>query len=100
MCSNCKVTYYGKTYCHFFTRAAVHMSISNLTGKYLKSVKQSAVSDHLLECNCSTSFDHFDVLASDGNKFRLLIKESLLIKPDQPQFTCKEFLVFLMMLFW
>ena len=24
MCSNCKVTYYGKTYRHFFTRAAEH----------------------------------------------------------------------------
>ena len=38
---------------HFFTSAAEHMSISNLTGKHLKSVKQSAVSDHQLECNCS-----------------------------------------------
>ena len=46
------------------------MGISNLTGKHQKSVKQSAVSDHLLECNCS--------IASDANKFRLLIK-------DQPQ---------------
>ena len=57
-----------------------HMGISNLTGKRLKSVKQSAESDHLLECNCSTDFDHFAILASDANKFRLLIKESLLIK--------------------
>ena len=31
MCSNCKVAYYGKTYRHFFTRAAEHMGISNLT---------------------------------------------------------------------
>ena len=38
-CSNCKVT--------------EHMGISNLTRKSLKSVKQSEVSDHLLECNCS-----------------------------------------------
>ena len=44
-----------------------------------KCVKQSAVSDHLLECNCSIDFDHFDILASDTNKFRLLIKESLLV---------------------
>ena len=29
MCSNCNVIYYGKTYCHFFTRAAEHI-ISNL----------------------------------------------------------------------
>ena len=82
MCSNCKVTYYGKTYHHFFTRAAEHMGVCNLTGKHLK---QSAVSDHLLECNCSIDFDHFDILASDANRFRLLIKESLLIKHDQPQ---------------
>ena len=93
MCSNCKVTYYGKTYRHFFTRAAEHMGISNLTGKRLKCVKQSAVSDHLLECNCSIDFDDFDILASDANKFRLLIKESLLIKRDQPQLnkTIKSF---------
>ena len=29
--SNCDVTYYGKTYRHFFTRAAEHIGISNLT---------------------------------------------------------------------
>ena len=91
MCSNCKVTYYGKTYRHFFTRAAKHMGISYLTGKCLKSVKQSAVPDHLLECNCSIDFDHFDVLACDANKFRSLIKESLLIKRDQLNKTIKSF---------
>ena len=61
------------------------MGISNLTVKRLKCVKQSAVSDHQLECNCSIDFDHFGILTSDANKFRLLIKESLLIKRDQPQ---------------
>ena len=60
------------------------MGISNLTEKCLKCVKQSVVSDHLLECNCSIDFDHFNILASDTNRFRLLIKESLLIKRDQP----------------
>ena len=39
MCSNCKVTYCGKTYRYFFTRVAEHMGISNLTGKRLKCVK-------------------------------------------------------------
>ena len=93
MCSNCKVTYYGKTYRHFFTRASEHMAISNLTQKSLKCVKQSAAPDHLLECNCSIDFDHFDILGSDANRFRLLIKESLLIKRDQPQLnkTIKSF---------
>ena len=61
------------------------MVISNLSGKRLKRVKQSAVSDHLLECNYSINFDYFDILGSDGNKFRLLIKESLLIKRNQSQ---------------
>ena len=35
-CSNCNVTYYGKTKCHFFVRAADHMDISHLTGKTCK----------------------------------------------------------------
>ena len=90
-CSNCKVTYYGKTHHHFFTRTVKHMVISNLTGKRLKNVKQSAVSDHLLESGCSIDFDDFDILAE--NKFRLFIKEILLIKRDQPQLnkTIKSF---------
>ena len=61
------------------------MDISNLTGKHFKWVKQSPVFDHLFECNCSVDFDHFDILAFDTNRFRLLIKESLLIKRKQPQ---------------
>ena len=58
------------------------MGISNLTSKRVKNVKESAVSDHLLQCNCAIDFDHFDVL--DTNSFTLLIKESLLIKRDKP----------------
>ena len=83
-CSNCKVTYYGKTFRHFYTRAAEHMGISNLTGKRLKNVKQSAISDHLLQCNCAINFDDFSILATDCNKFKLLLRESLLIKRDKP----------------
>ena len=83
-CSNCNVTYYGKTHRHIFTRAVQQMGISNLTGKRLKSVKQSAVSDHQLECNSSIDSNHFDIPASCPNKLRLLIKETLLIKRDQP----------------
>ena len=83
-CSNCNVTYYGKTYRHFFTRAAEHMGTSKLTEKRVKNVKQSAVSDHLLQCDCSINFDDFDILASESNNFRLLLKESLLIMRDKP----------------
>ena len=52
--------------------------------KRVKNMKESAVSDHRLQCDCVISFDDFDVLASDTNNFRLLIKESLLIKRDKP----------------
>ena len=72
----------------FFRRFPVthgeHMGISNLTGKRLKNVKQSAIFDHLLQCNCMINFDHFDILAAESNKFKLLLRESLLIKRDKP----------------
>ena len=64
------------------------MGISNLTGKRVKNVKESAVSDHLLQCNCAIDFDHFDVLASDTNSFRFLIKEILRIKRNKPVLNC------------
>ena len=83
-CSNCKVIYYGKSFCHFYTRAAAHMGISNHTGKCLKNVKQSVISDHLLQCNCAINFDDFSILATDCNKFKLLLRESLFIKRDKP----------------
>ena len=92
-CSNCNVTYYRKTFCHFYTRVTEHMRISNL--RYcrllnvfqafcLKNVKQSAISDHPLQGNCTINFDNFDILAAECNKFKLLLMESLLIKHDKP----------------
>ena len=83
-CSNCKVTYYGKTFRHFYTRVAEHMGISNLTGKRLKKVLQSAISDHPLQCNSTIDFDDFDILATESNKFKLLLRECFLIKRDKP----------------
>ena len=83
-CSSCNPTYHGKSYQYVFTRAAEHMSISNLTGKLVKNVKESVVSDHVLQCDCTIYFDHFDILASDIDSFWLLIKEGLLIKRIKP----------------
>ena len=81
------------------------MVVSNLSGKCLKTVNKSAASDHLPECSYSIYFDHFDVLASDTNKFRFLIKESFFNKHKQVQvrqnqlisikaFRLKHFIVF------
>ena len=77
----------------FFTRVVKHMGVSNLTRKQLKNIKDSAVSDHSLQCNCTIDFDHFDILATDVTKFNLLVKESLLIKRDNPvlSITTKSF---------
>ena len=81
--SRCNATYYGKTYRHFFARHAEHIGISNLIGKRVRNVNESEVSDHLLQCDCTTDFDNFDILASDTNNFGLLMKESLLIMRDK-----------------
>ena len=63
---------------------AEDIGISDLTGKCLKNIKQSAISDHQLQCNCTINFDNFDILAAESNKFKLLLRESLLIKRDKP----------------
>ena len=59
------------------------MGISNLTGKRLKNVKQSATFDHILQCNCTINFDNFSILVAESNKFKLLLRESPLIKRDK-----------------
>lgn len=43
------------------------MGISNLTEKRVKKMKESAVSNHRLQCDCVISFDNFDLLATDTN---------------------------------
>ena len=53
-----------------------------------KNVKESAVSDHLLQCDFAIDFGHFDILASDTNSFKVFIKESMLIKRDKPVLNC------------
>ena len=82
-CSNTKVTDYRKTFHHFYSRAAEHKGISNLTRKPHKNVKQSSIYDRLLQCNWTINFDDVDVTAADSNKFKLFLKESLLMRSDK-----------------
>ena len=51
------------------------MGVSNLTEKRVKNVKPSGISDHILECDCSTDICNFDILAADASNFNLLIKD-------------------------
>ena len=55
-----------------------------MTGKRVLNPRPSAISDHLLISNHPCDFTNFTILANDQNKFRLLIKEALLISRDSP----------------
>ena len=91
--NSCNAIYYGKTKCHFYVRAAEHMGISHLTNKRIKNIKQSAISDHLLTCDCNINFDDFTIWSKDSNNINLLVKQSLLVSRDKPIFnkTVKSF---------
>ena len=39
------------------------MGTSNVMGKRIKNAKESAISDHLLQCDSPITFDDFDILA-------------------------------------
>ena len=50
----------------------------------MKLSRESLIGDHLLECDNNPSFDEFAILLHRNKKYLLEIKESLLIKCDQP----------------
>ena len=83
-CGRCNSTYYGETDRHFKVRSGEHIGISPLTFKKTKPSKESAIRDHLLNCNNTLSFEEFNILTNGNNKFDLEIKESLLTKRDRP----------------
>ena len=82
-CSNCNITYYGKTERHLKVRAGEHISTSPLTGKRVYN-KKSSIKDHCLLSGHVCSFDDFTVLNYESHKFKRLIKESLLVAKDKP----------------
>ena len=49
----------------------------------MKPSKESLIHDHLVECD-DASLEQFTILAHGNKKYLLEIKESLLIKCDQP----------------
>ena len=60
------------------------MGVSARTGKNIKSIKNSAVRDHMLVFNHIVSFEDFSNLANGTNDFRIKLQESLLIHRDGP----------------
>ena len=82
-CGLCNESYYGECVRHPNVRIGEHIGISPLARKKFKP-KGSAVSDHLLLCSHSPSFENFSVLTKENKKFLLELKESLLIMRDKP----------------
>ena len=65
-CGRCNSTYYGQTDRHL-VRSGEHTGISPLTFKKTKPSKESAIRDHLLNCNNIPSFEEFTILTSGNN---------------------------------
>ena len=84
VCSCCNATYYGESERHFHIRASEHLGITPLTVKRVANPKKSYINDHMLYKNHDASYDDFSILTRENNKFKLRIKESLLIKRDKP----------------
>ena len=80
----CNSSCYGETNRHLKVRSGEHIGISSLTYGKIKSLKDSAIRDHLRNSNNIPSFDEFTILAYRNHKPILEIKESLLIKSDRP----------------
>ena len=65
-------------------RSKEHIGISPLTFGKVEPSKESAIRDHLVNCNTIQSFDEFTILGNGHHKYILEIKASLLIKRDRP----------------
>ena len=78
-CSDCNITYIGKTYRYFQIRFSEHLGILKTTNLPLKHNKKSptAVRDHIHVCNHQNTSDHFRIIGSAKNDYHLKIKESL-----------------------
>ena len=83
-CSNCNITYYGKTERYLKVRAGDHISTSPLTEKRVHNNKKSSVKNHCLLSGYVCLFDDFTVSNCESHKFKHLIKESLLVTKDKP----------------
>ena len=84
-CSSCNATYYEESERHFFIRASEHLGMPPLTGKQVRNPKKSAIFDHILLNGHDASFEDFTILLKENNRFKLHLKESLLIKRDKQE---------------
>ena len=75
MCGRCNSSYYGEMDRHLKVGSGQHIEISPLTFRKVISSKESAIPDHLLNCNNIPSFDEFTILAYGHHKYILEINK-------------------------
>ena len=73
-CGLCSEFYYGKCVIHLNVRIGEHIRTSPLTKKKVKP-KGSAISDHLILCNNSPSFENFSVLTKENEERKSFLEE-------------------------
>ena len=61
------------------------MIVCSLLDFQLQYPKKSAIFDHILLKGHDASFEDFTILLKENIKFKLHLKESLLIKSDKPE---------------
>ncbi len=85
-CSNCNITYVGKSKRHLKTRACEHAGLSDRTGIILKSPQDSAIFSHFSQGVCARpSLDDFSIVCSAKNDTELQVRESILISNLRPE---------------
>ena len=87
-CDKCNLAYIGKTFRHFKVRVFEHLGLSLRTGKKYsynpKNSNNTAVLNHINCCKPDSSFKNFKIIGSAQNDYHLRLKESLLIKLNNP----------------
>ena len=67
---------YAKSIRNLDIRSGEHIGVSPLTGKEVKPSNNSAVCDHLPDCNYLPSFGNFSILAHKNKKVFWKLKKT------------------------
>ena len=65
-------------------RVSEQQGVSPRTGKRLKGMLSTSMRDHMLDCDHTIAWEDFSIIGKESNRYLLEIKESLLIKRDNP----------------
>ena len=91
----CNESYYIECVRNLAVRSGEHIGISPLTNKRVQPRKDSAVCNHLLNCNHSPTIEDFSVLCHGTKKYLLELKESLLkmrVRPSINRNVCSAYI--------